>query len=205
MKKQIIVIHGGDTFDTHEEYLKYLKNYQIDFERYRTQRKDWKTNLQAELGEDFEVILPDMPNKRNAKYLEWKIWFEKFIPYLEAEIVLIGHSLGGTFLAKYLSENDLPKKIRAVFLLAAPNSYDSRSKTNNLEDFTLPNNLNKFNDQAEKIFIYQSKDDPLVPLTDAEKYKAALPKAELLVFENKKHFTQPELPELVNEIKKLYH
>lgn len=31
MKKQIVIIHGGDTFDTYEEYFEFLKNRQIDF------------------------------------------------------------------------------------------------------------------------------------------------------------------------------
>lgn len=205
MKKQIIVIHGGDVFNTYEEYLAFLKDLQLDFEKYRTHTKDWKATLDEKLGEEFEVILPDMPNKRNAKYLEWKIWFEKFIPYFEPEVVLIGHSLGGVFLAKYLSENDFPKKIRATFLVAAPYDYDSRSGTNDLGDFALSNDLSKFNEQSGKIFIYHSKDDPIVPFIDSEKYKRALPRAETVIFEDREHFSQTEFPELISNIKKLFN
>src|SRR3989344_3659970 len=105
MKTQIVVIHGGDTFDTYEQYLSFLKNYKIDFERFRENKKDWKATLAEKLGENYEVISHSMPNKRNAKYIEWKIWFEKFIPFLNPEVILVGHSLGGAFLAKYFSEN----------------------------------------------------------------------------------------------------
>jgi len=205
MKHQIIVIHGGDVFNTYEEYLVFLKSREIDFERYRTHWKDWKATLDEKLGKEFEVILPTLPNKMNAKYLEWKIWFEKFVPYFEPEVVLIGHSLGGTFLAKYLSENDFPKKIRAAFLVAAPYDYDSRGGTNDLGDFALSKDLSKFNEQAGKIFIYHSKDDPIVPLTDSEKYKRSLPQAEMVIFEDKGHFNQTEFPELISNIKKLYN
>ena len=104
MKKQVVVIHGGDTFKTYEQYLRFLKRFDIDFERYRSGKNDWKTNLREALGEEYEVIAPVMPNKNNAKYPEWQIWFEKFIPFLNGEIILVGHSLGGTFIAKYLSE-----------------------------------------------------------------------------------------------------
>lgn len=104
MKKQILVIHGADTFDTNEEYLDYIKNFEIDFERFRNDRVDWKDTLREKLGEDYEVIQPAMPNKFNARYAEWQIWFEKFIPHLESEVILIGHSMGGVFLAKYLSQ-----------------------------------------------------------------------------------------------------
>ena len=105
MKKQVVVIHGGDTFETYEEYLNFLRGYEIDIERYKSDKRDWKPWLRQRLGSDYEVILPIMPNKTNARFDEWKIWFEKFIPFLHDNVLLIGHSLGGTFLAKYLSEN----------------------------------------------------------------------------------------------------
>jgi len=79
MKTQIIVIRGGDTFETYEEYLSFLKDFQIDLDYIN--KKGWKRSLQEKLGDDFEVISPRMPNSGNAKYLEWKIWIEKFSPF----------------------------------------------------------------------------------------------------------------------------
>jgi len=32
MKQQIIIIHGGTTFETYEEYWKYLESYEIKLE-----------------------------------------------------------------------------------------------------------------------------------------------------------------------------
>ena len=29
-KKQVVVIHGGDIFKTYDEYLDFLRNYEID-------------------------------------------------------------------------------------------------------------------------------------------------------------------------------
>ena len=203
MKKQVIVIHGGDTFNAYEKYIEFLKNWQIDFEAYRTGKSDWKRGLEEKLGAGYEVIRPDMPAKLNAKYTEWQIWFEKFIPFFENEAVFVGHSLGGLFLAKYLSENNLPKKIKAAFLIAAP--YDEKDlKGESLADFILSENLNKFQNQCEKIFIYHSEDDPCVPLAEFEKYKKALPGAVTKTFEKKGHFNQEELPELILDIKSLY-
>ena len=125
MKKQVVVIHGGDTFETYEEYLNFLRGYEIDIERYKSDKSDWKPWLRQGLGGGHEVILPIMPNKTNARFDEWKIWFEKFTPFLHDGAILIGHSLGGTFLAKYLSENRFPKKIKAVFLVGAVFSKDN--------------------------------------------------------------------------------
>src|SRR5690348_8942682 len=111
MKHQLIFLHGGDPYDTYEQFLASLKKQEIDLTRMKA--KGWKEHLQAKLGPKFDVILPRMPNSMNAKYLEWKIWFEKLIPHMSKEVILGGHSLGGIFLAKYLSENKFPKKIKA--------------------------------------------------------------------------------------------
>ncbi|RJQ14631.1 hypothetical protein C4553_00995 [Candidatus Parcubacteria bacterium] len=202
MKKQVIVIHGGDSFNTYEQYLKFLRDWKINFESYCLGKKDWKATLGERLGPDFEVIQPNMPNKQNAKYLEWKIWFEKFIPFLEPEVTLIGHSLGGLFLAKYLFENKFPRKIKGVFLVAAV--YDYEDEHSYLADFTLPKELSLFEKQANKIFLYHSKDDNVVPFADFEKYQNELKGAVVRAFQDRGHFNQEELPEIVKDIKSLY-
>lgn len=200
MKRQIIVIDGGDTFNTYKEYLSFLKGFKIDFER--TKRKNWKETLTEKLGKKFEVILPRMPNKMNARYSEWKIWFEKFIPFLEDEVVLMGHSLGGTFLTKYLSSTEFPKNIRATFLISAP--YDDKDSGESLVDFALPESLNGLKRQGGKVFLYHSEDDPIVPFADFRKYTKELPDARTRVFKERGHFFQEEFPELFEDIQSLY-
>lgn len=200
MKKQIIIIHGGDAFNTYEEYLAFLKKYELNFEKIKT--KGWKDTLGEKLGKDFEVILPKMPNSMNARYKEWKIMFNKFLPFFKNNLVLVGHSLGGIFLAKYLSENKLPKKILATFLVAAP--YRDKDSKDSLGDFILPKNLEKFQEQGGRVFICHSQDDPCISFADLEKYQHALPQAKTMMFKNRKHFNQAEFPELVSNIKKLY-
>ena len=203
MKKQVIVIHGGNTFKTYEDYFRFLKKRRIDFKKFKD-KDDWKDGLSKELGKKFEVIFPAMPNKANAKYSEWKIWFEKGIPYFNQEVILIGHSLGGIFLAKYLSENDFPKKVKATFIVAAPFDTKNREKSKSLADFILPVSLNKFKNQGGKIFVYYSKDDPTVPFADFEKYKKAVLDAQTLVFGDRGHFNQEKFLEIVEDIRKLY-
>ena len=200
MKTQIIVIHGGDTFETYDEYLDYLKNYQIEsFDYFK--KKGWKSSLQEKLGENFDVIAPQMPNKTNAKYLEWKIWFDKIIPLLDNEIILLGHSLGGIFLAKYLAENLLPKKIKALFLVSAP--FDEAGSDDKLADFILPSSLAKITERCSRIFLYHSEDDPVVSFAEVAKYQNQLPTGQTSTFKDRGHFNQEEFPEIVEQIKNL--
>ena len=75
MKRQIILIHGGNTYDSYEQYIATLKKIKLDFKR-ALSGIGWRGSLQEELGKKFEVIAPRMPNSLNAKYLEWDIWFK---------------------------------------------------------------------------------------------------------------------------------
>lgn len=187
MLQQVLIIHGGDTFDTYEEFLDDLKNKKIDLERFRTM--GWKSTLGKRLGSEFAVYTPGMPNKENAKYDEWEIRFETILPFLKDGAILIGHSLGGIFLAKYLSENTIPIKVSAVFLIAAP--------FHAVGDFVLPHLLRI----PGIVAIYHSTDDAVVPFTDATKYAAALPSAELHTFENRGHFNDETFQELEDGIR----
>ena len=199
MKKQVIFIHGGSTFKSYREYLSHLKSIEIDLDRYR--KTKWSDSLNIGLGNKFDVLLPKMPNPSNAKYNEWKIIFNKISKLLEKNVILIGHSLGAIFLIKYLSENKFPKKILATLLISPP--YDDDGMEESLGDFILPKSLNKLNNQGGKIFIYQSKDDPVVPYSHLEKYKKALPNAIIREFKNREHFNQPKFPELIKDIRGL--
>jgi predicted alpha/beta hydrolase family esterase len=205
MKKQVVVIHGGDAFKTQEEYLAFLKGFSIDqndFDRkFRT--RGWKDSLGERLGSEYEVIQPEMPNSWNCRFAEWKIWFEKIAPFFADEVVLVGHSMGGIFLAKYLSENKFPKKIVGTIMVAAP--YDESSSPEALMDFNFKpeENFSLLKEQGGKLVFFQSEDDKVVPFADFEKYKKAVPQGKFVVFKDRGHFNQPEFPEIVSEIKDL--
>lgn len=202
MKKQILVIHGGTTFDTYKDYLDYLKNKEIGLEDFRDQRRDWKRTLQEKLGSKYDVLLPSMPNSKNAKYKEWSIWFEKIIPLLNSELILIGHSLGAAFLAKYLSINNISKNITATILVSAPMKTVKKGEES-LVQFSPPQNMKKFSQQSKKIYLIHSKDDPVVKFKHLKRYKKALPDAQTIIFEDKGHFLQEYFPEIVKLIKML--
>ena len=196
--QQILVVHGADAFATYEEYVDSLKSYEVDLEK--ADLKKWKQNLQKELGKEFQVIRTLMPNQWDAKYLEWKIVFEKYIPHLRDDLIIIGHSMGGVFIAKYLSEENFPHKIKATFLVAAPYNKD---EGRDLVEFTPPDSLTGLEDQGGKLFIYHSEDDPVVDFAELAKYQQKLPKANVKVFKDKGHFSQEDFPEIVNDIKEI--
>lgn len=200
MSRQIIVIGGGTSFKTYDDYLSYLKNKSVDLDKFR-KPNDWKDNLKEDLEEKYDVLYLSMPNNRNAKYEEWKIWFEKTLKLLDKKIILMGHSLGGIFLARYLSEYKTNKEIVATILVAAP--FKNEFENEDLRRFALPKSLGLFSKQSRVIFLLHSKDDPVVPFSHVEYYKKQLPKAKIRVFNKNGHFKQAHFPEIVKLIQDL--
>jgi hypothetical protein len=203
MKQQIIAIHGGDSFSTYGEYLRSLwwnipRLHWLSF--LNTKKRGWKSRLAETLGSEYEVILPRMPHPQNAKYNEWKVQFETMIPSTQDGVILVGHSLGASFLAKYLAENDFPKKIKATFLVSGPYDTDSGRV---LAHFNIASSLENLQKQGGKLFLYHSEDDSVVAFSELAKFEKELPSAIVRVFKDRAHFNQEEFPELVEDIKSL--
>jgi predicted alpha/beta hydrolase family esterase len=115
-KTLVFYIHGGTTFKSKKEYLDFLKNRKVSLD----EKVKWsELYLDEKLGSSFHVVRPRMPLQENATYEEWKLTFESYLPLMKVyeKVVLIGVSLGGIFLAKYLTEQNLRKKVLATFLI----------------------------------------------------------------------------------------
>ncbi len=202
MKKQIIIIHWGNIFPDQEAFCKTLENRTYNpFE----EKKDRKYQITTQHNNEFDYIKPDMPNKHMAHYKARKIWFEKIFPYLnDKETILIWHSLGGLFLLKYLSENQFPKQIEQLhFVASLIDSQNMPKEEEFLGDFTFNHqNIKNITAQVNKVFIYHSKDDTVVPYSHAIRLKELLPQSKLILFEDRWHFKQENFPELLENILK---
>ncbi len=196
-KPQLFLVHGGNTFKTKKDYLNYLQTQKISIEP-----KIYWTNefLEKSLGQTFEIIKPNFPLKQNAKYSEWKIFLERHFPFMRDNIILIGSSLGGIFLAKYLSENRFPKKILSTYLICPPyeNSLTGESLAGG---FRLKSDLSLLEKNSQNLYLMFSKDDDIVPIAHADKYKKKLKTANFIIYESKNgHFKIPEFPEIIKMI-----
>lgn len=189
--KQILFIHGGNSYDNHKAYLENLKNKEIDYESLKLQRK-WRSWI-AEQMPEADVLLPTFPNGYNAVYDEWRIYFEKLIPFFGNDVQLVGHSLGAMFLANYLHESPLDSKVHRLILIAG--AYDNN--TSGDSGSFVVSDATGLEKSAEEIHLFHSKDDPAVPFTELAKFQADLPTAISHVFTDRGHFLQPEFPELL--------
>ncbi|MBB1563901.1 alpha/beta hydrolase [Candidatus Saccharibacteria bacterium] len=194
--RQIVHIHGGNTFNSYAQYLETLKNDSIRYERL-LYTPTWRKWLAQEI-DDADVLLPSMPNKQNAQYEEWKIYFEKILPLLCDDVHFVGSSLGAIFLAKYLHENPLSVPVSQLILVAGP--YDDETNED-LGNFRL-NSTTGLEQSAKEIHLFHSTDDPVVPFSELAKFQRDLPTAKTHIFEDRNHFFQPTFPELKELLEK---
>lgn len=200
MKKQVFYIHGGESFLEYDSFLNRLNTRQIwDLPNSPYKRK-WTDTLALDLGDEYEVFTPQMPNKQNAKFTEWSIWFERHFEHLHDGVVLMGCSLGAMFLLRYLSEHGFPYKIKALFVLAAAVHMEGYDDSDSGDFVCELDSISSLQDRVESIFILHSHDDFMVPFEHALKLNSVLPQAKLIAFENKGHFLGETFPELVEEI-----
>ena len=198
MKKQVVFVHGGQVYERYEEYIEDLKSFIVDpF----TEKRKWRMTLKETLGAEYEVFLPEMPNKMNAKYLEWEIWFDKHVPFLRDGVILVGHSLGASFFLRYLSERVLPVSVRALYLVAAPYFTSAQEKGG---DFCFnKTSLGTISEEVEEIVLAHSVDDEVVPFGNLLLLKETFSEARIMEFADRGHLNQESLPELIADIKSL--
>lgn len=197
-KPQILMIHGGMTFKNQKDYLGYLKNKEIKLDKKPRWTEEY---IDEELGKQFQIIKPRFPLQDNAKYEDWRIWFERYIPLLNNNVILVGGSLGGIFLAKYLSENKFPKKLLSVYMVCPP--FDNTVLGEDLVGgFKLKSDLSLIEKNCKDVTLMFSADDDCVPVSHAEKYRNKLKNSKIIIYKSKNgHFKISKFPEIVKMIK----
>jgi predicted alpha/beta hydrolase family esterase len=203
MKQQIFYIHGGESFQDYEAYLERLRTMDIWDLPGTEQVGKWTGTLRTDLGDGYEVFLPTMPNKNNASFTEWQIWFERHFAYLHDGVILIGCSLGAMFLMKYLTEHQPPFQVKALILMAGAVGIPGFDTTDCAKFVVAPEALPPLSKRAAAVHILHSTDDFVVPYEHALVIAAAIPGAQLTTFHDKNHFLVPTLPEVLALIRSL--
>lgn len=195
--KELLYIHGGDAYSRREDFVAALATMPLR-EPFADPAEKWPQTLRRELGEGWRVMTPRMPNSQNARYDEWKVWFMRHLALTEQPPVLLGWSLGGMFLVKYLIEEAVAEPFPALLLLGAPFGMYDDPTGEDCGTFRFDSGrVGEIAGKAKEIHIFHSKDDQVVPFEHGEGYLAALPEAAPHFFTDKGHFVIAEFPEVL--------
>jgi uncharacterized protein len=155
--------------------------------------------LARKLGTDYRVIAPEMPDADNPHYQPWRDRIEQELEGIDEDVILVGHSFGGSVLLKYFAEGSYRKPVRGLFLVSVPNwgpggwAYDEFAAPDDVAS-RLP---------ASRIFLYHSRDDAEVPFAHLGYYEEHLPIATVRPIAGAQHSFVEGLPILVEDIKSL--
>ena len=180
MKKHVLFIHGAGKGAFEEDGL-------------------LVASLQNALGFAYDVHYPKMPEEDSATYADWKAPIERELATLDDEVILVGHSVGGSVLVKYLSEQQLDKPISSLFLLATP--YWGADEFWKWDEVRLGEDVATKLASIPRIFLYHSRDDEVVPFAHLALYAAKLPQATVRVFDGRGHQFGNDLAEVAEDIR----
>ncbi len=184
--KTAIIIHG---MPDKEEY--------YDIKRPASSNCHWIPWIQKKLLlKDILAQTPEMPVPYNPEYNAWKDMFERFP--LNEETILIGHSCGGGFIVRYLSENNI--KVGKV-VLVAPWIDPEKSLDTGMFDFKVDENIVS---KTNGITIFSSTNDMKEVQDSVEILKNKVKDIKIIEFQNKGHFCfddmgTVEFPELLEQ------
>ncbi len=128
---------------------------------------------------------PEMPIPYNPEYTAWKKVFEG-CP-LDEHTILVGHSCGGWFILRYLSEHDI--KVGKV-ILVAPWIDTTHELDTGMFDFILDNNIIH---KTKNIVLFESTDDEYEVQESIQIIKQHLPSITVKTFEDYGHFCIEDL------------
>lgn len=166
--KRVIIIHGWEGKPT----------------------SNWIPWLKRELEKrDIKVEVPAMPNTEHPTESDWVSHIAKVVGEPSENTFLIGHSLGGITILRYIESLPAGEKIGGAVLVAAFSEALPNKKTfaELSSFFSCPVNFEKVRARVVKQFVaIQSENDPYVPIKHGEIFKEKLG-AKLVVIPNGGH------------------
>lgn len=129
-----------------------------------TPQSNWFPWLKAELEKlGAKVFVPAFPTPKNQSLASWTAAFEKYLPGLDENSIVVGHSLGPAFLLSVIEKLDHPIKVAffvAPFLqsIGIP-EYDTLNRT----FVTAKLDWEKIKHNCRRFCVLVSDNDPYVP------------------------------------------
>ena len=169
----------------------------------------WYPQTKKELESlGFEVSIPSMPNTNKPQLQEWLATLTKLVGEPDADLFLIGHSLGCITILRYLETLKEHEKVGGVILVAGFTDDLGFEELKNF--YATPLDFEKIKSRANQFVIIASDNDQYVPLKYADLLEEKL-QATKIIKHNMNHFSgdidQPDsitsLPEVAEEIKKI--
>ncbi len=164
-----------------------------DIPGFRPSAFHWLPWLRGELmSRAIHAVTPDVPNAWVPDYAAWQQEFERHP--VNATTLLVGHSCGGGFILRWLSEHTEVRVARV--LLVAPWLDPAREETTDFFDFAIDPTLSR---RTDGVVVFVSDDDHASIHASVAIIMKSLVGTGLREFVGRGHFCTDEFPELLSE------
>jgi predicted alpha/beta hydrolase family esterase len=183
MSHQVLFIQGGGAEGTHDEW----DNRLVE-------------SLQRELGPEYEIRYPRMPNEADPRFASWKAAINEQLAELHDGAIVVGHSIGGTIVINSLVEESPGLELGGIFLLAAPFVGNGGWPS---EDMEPKSNLGARLPGRLPVYLYHGNNDETAPFEHVALYARAIPQAVVRRLKGRDHQLNNDLSEVATDIRQL--
>ena len=183
MARQVLFVQGGGGKNAHDEWDSKLVE-----------------GLERELGPEYEIRYPRMPNEEDPKYASWKTALRSELDMLDDGAILVAHSIGATIVAHSLAEDPPRRAPVGIFLVSMPFiGKDGWPGGDIKPDTELGSKL----PQQSSIYLYQGSEDEIVPLEHVRLNAKAIPQAVVRTLSGRDHQLDNDMTEVAADIRNL--
>jgi predicted alpha/beta hydrolase family esterase len=158
------------------------------------------SHLGAELGADYQIHYPRMPNEDDPVEKAWWQRIDEELTAMGAGAVLVGHSAGAATLLTFLAQSDFRHEAAGIFIIAAPFFGEGGW---NCGDGGVPKDLGARLPRGVPLFLYHGSADEIVPFAHVDLFAKMLPQAVIRRLKGRNHQLNDDLSDVANDIRQL--
>lgn len=175
----VVVIHGAGTGAYEEDAL-------------------LAESLRRELGPRYRVRFPRMRDENEPAYEAWRGQIEAELANAPGDVMLVGHSFGGSVVLKFLIERSTVARVAGAFVIAAP--FWGADAFWSWDAGRLPDAAAARLARVPRLHLYHARDDEIVPFAHLGMLAAALPAAVVHELEAGGHQLGNDLSQVARDI-----
>ena len=156
--------------------------------------------LERELGSDYAIRYPQMPDEAEPKYAAWKATLKREFAKLDDGAILVGHSIGGTILIRTLADDPPKLTFGGLFLIAAP--FVGKSGWHSVDIQPL-SDLGATLRKETPVYLYHGSKDHTAPFEHVYLYAKAMPRAVVRRLSGRDHQLNNDMSEVATDIRRL--
>ncbi len=168
-----------------------MENYFIIHGSYGNPYKNWIPTVKARISKrGLSCIVPSFTTPYKQDYQSWSTILMSYLKvgYITENTTFITHSLGGSFIMKFLIDNKI--KVKKIITVAGFNNIQF-DKENSLYDtfYMEDEQLTQIYELCNEIICFYSDNDPYIPTENAKLFAKNV-KGRSILLKNAGHFNE---------------